>query len=55
MKGKYVIIDIINSDYMKDRFGKIKTYNTIEEALETCGMYEFPDVWVCKLELNYIE
>ena len=55
MKGKYVIIDLKNMDYMKDDLGKIKTYKTLEEALETCGMYEFSDVWVCKLEHNYIE
>jgi hypothetical protein len=54
--GKYIIIkDLDFSDFMKDEKGKIKTYNSFDEACETCGMYEFPDVLVCKIEFNHIE
>lgn len=54
--NKYIIVkDIYFSDFMKDEDGKIKTYNTRKEALETCGMYEFEDVLVLKIEANYIE
>ena len=54
--GKYIIIkDLEFSDFMKDDDGKIKLYNTINEAAETCGMYEFEDVLVCKIEYNHVE
>jgi hypothetical protein len=54
--GKYIIIKDINfSDYMKDMLGKIKIFDTFDEACETCGMYEFQDVLVCKIEFNYVE
>ena len=54
--GKYIIIkDLAFSDFMKDENGKIKVFDTLERAGETCGMYEFPDVLICKIERNYIE
>jgi hypothetical protein len=55
MKGQYVIIDLRNMEVMKDKEGKIKYYNTEEEACETCGMYEFEDAWVMQLIYNHIE
>lgn len=55
MKGKYVIIDLRNMDYMKDEEGKIIYYDTFEEAGVVCGMYEFENAWICKLEFNHIE
>ena len=54
-KGTYVIIDLRNMDYMKDKEGKINVYDTLEEACLVCGMYEFENAWVCKLEFNHIE
>ena len=54
--GKYFIIqDLEFSDYMKDKEGKIKIYDTLDEAAEVCGMYEFPNALVCKVEFNHIE
>jgi hypothetical protein len=54
--GKYFIIqDLEFSDYMKDKEGKIKLYDTLSEAAEVCGMYEFPNALVCKVEFNHIE
>jgi len=53
--GKYVIIDLRNMDFMKDKEGVIKYYDTRQEAAETCGMYEFEDAWVMKLIYNHIE
>ena len=55
MKDQYVIIDLRNMDYMKDKEGKIIYYDTEEEASDTCGMYEFEDVWVMKLMYNHRE
>jgi len=54
-KHKYVIIDLRNMDYMKNEKGEINYYETLDEACTVCGMYEFEDVWVCKLEYNHIE
>ena len=54
--GKYIIIKDLNfSDYMKDLEGKIQIFDTLNEACETCGMYEFENVLVCKIEYNHIE
>ena len=55
MKGQYVIIDLRNMDFMKDEAGKINYYDTEEEALQICGMYEFEDAWVMKLIYNHKE
>jgi hypothetical protein len=53
--GQYVIIDLRNMDYMKDKDGNINFYDDEEEACDVCGMYEFEDAWVCKLIYNYKE
>lgn len=55
MYNKYIIVDLSTMDYMKDESDKIKIYDTEEQARETCGMYEFENVWVCKLVYNYID
>jgi len=55
MKDKYVIIDLRNMDYMKDDNKKIVYYDSVEEAGEVCGMYEFENAWICKLIFNHIE
>lgn len=56
MKGQYVIINLIDMDFMKDeKTGKISYYDTEDEACTVCGMYEFPNVWVMKLIHNHIE
>lgn len=55
MQGKYVIIDLRNMDYMKDKDGNINFYDTEKEACEICGMYEFENAWVMKLIFNHIE
>ena len=54
-KHKHVIIDLRNMDYFKDEEGKIIYYDTLGEACDVCGMYEFEDAWVCKLIFNHIE
>ena len=54
-KDKYIIMNLQTMDYMKDEDGFIVLYDTVEDALLTCGMYEFEDVWVLKLIINYKE
>jgi len=54
--GKYIIVKDLNfSDFMKDESGKINVYDTLDEACLTCGMYEFENVLVMKIEHNHIE
>lgn len=55
MKDQYVIIDLRNMGYMKDKDGNIIYYNTEEEARNICGLYEFVDAWVMKLIYNHKE
>ena len=53
--NKYIIINLNTMDYMKDMEDNVEIYDSIEEALEVCGIYEFKDVWVCELKYNYKE
>jgi hypothetical protein len=54
--GKIIIIKDLNfSDYMKDKDGNIKTYDSVEQADLECGMYEFPDVLICQIVSNHVE
>lgn len=55
MKGKFVIINLRNMDFFKDTEGVIKLYDTIEDACDVCGFYEFEDVWVMELKYNHRE
>ena len=54
-KHKYVIIDLRNMDYMKDKDGNINYYETEDEACTVCGMYETENAWVMRLIYNHIE
>jgi len=54
-EGHYVIIDLRNMGFMKDKDGGIIYYETEEEARNVCGMYEFVNAWVMKLVYNHIE
>lgn len=54
--GKFVIVgDLSFEDYMKDKDGNIRVYDSLDEAATTCGMYEFPNVLVMKVVYNHIE
>jgi hypothetical protein len=54
--GKYVIVKDLNfSDYMTDSNNEICKYDTIEEALDVCGIYEFENVLILKVVFNHIE
>lgn len=55
MKGKFVIIDLRNMNFMENEEGKIKYYDTMDEACTVCGMYEFENAWVMQLMYNHIE
>jgi hypothetical protein len=55
MENKYVIIDLRNMDFMKNSNGKINYYDTLQEAADVCGIYEFENAWVMKLIYNHIE
>lgn len=55
MKGQYVIIDLRNMEFFKDKDKKILYFDSLETACETCGMYEFENAWVMELIYNHIE
>lgn len=55
LTGKYVIIDIRNMDYMKNKAGEIIYYDTKDDACIACGIYEFEDAWVMQLVYNHKE
>lgn len=55
MKGKFIIVDLRNMDYMKNEEGEINYYDTEEYACAVCGMYEFEDAWVLELKYNHKE
>ncbi len=56
MKEKYIIVDIETKEFFhSSENGRINIINTLEEAKEICGIYEFPNAWICKLEFNHIE
>lgn len=55
MIGQYVIIDLRNMDFMKDKEGKIMYYHLEEEACHVCGINELENAWVMKLVYNHKE
>lgn len=56
MMEKYIIVDIESKEFFTNsENGTVDIINTIEEAKEICGIYEFPNAWICKLEYNYVE
>ena len=55
MKGQYVIIDLRDMDFMKNKEGKIIYYDTKEYACDVCGIMEFENAWVMELIYNHIE
>ena len=55
LKGKFIIVDLRNMDYMKNEKGELNYYDTKEQASEVCGMYEFKDAWILELKHNHKE
>lgn len=55
IQDKYIIVDLRTMDFMKDENGKLKIYDTENEASTICGLYEFENAWICKLVYNHIE
>jgi hypothetical protein len=55
MIGQYVIIDLRNMDFFKNKEGNIMYYNTEEEACNICSIYELENAWIMKLIYNHKE
>jgi len=54
--GKYVIVkDLDFSDFMKNEDGSTQIFDSRDDALLTCGMYEFENVLVLKVVYNHVE
>ena len=52
---KYIIVDIISKEFFKDVDGNVKIFEDYDDALLTCGIYEFENAWICVLKHNHIE
>jgi hypothetical protein len=55
MINKYAILDLKSKDFMKNKKGEINFYDTKQEAITICSIYEFENVWVVKMIHNYKE
>lgn len=54
--GKFIIVnDLTFTDFMKDEDDNLIVYDTMDEALETCGMYEFEDAIVLEVKYNHLD
>ena len=55
MKGQYIIVDLKTMEYFKTVEGDMMFFDTDEDALLHCGIYELPNAWVMKLIYNHID
>ena len=54
--GKFIIVkDLKFSDFMKNEKGEINVYDSHDQAMLVCGMYEFEDVLVMEIKYNYVD
>ncbi len=50
---KYIIVDTINKKFFLDADGNVKIFDTFDDAVLHCNIYELPNAWVCHLIYNY--
>lgn len=59
LTGKFIIISNPQTlpimDFMKDIHSNLCVYDTEEEALLVCGMYEFLDALVCEVKYRHLD
>ena len=53
--NKYIIIDLNSMLIFRNVVGGIKYFDTEQEAIDDCGIYELNDVFILKLIHHYIE
>jgi hypothetical protein len=53
--NKYIIIDFDSMIVFRNGVGVIKYFDTEQEAIDYCGIYELNDVFILKLIHHYIE
>lgn len=53
-EGKFVVIDLETMTFFKNEEGKLKYFDTEEEACNTCGMYEL-DASVLEIKCTHSE
>lgn len=54
-KESVIVKDFQFSDFMKNEKGEISVYDTYDQAMLVCGMYEFEDVLVMEIKYNYVD
>ena len=52
---KYIIVDTINKKFFLDADGNVKIFDTFDDAVLHCNIYELPNAWVCHLIYNFID
>ncbi len=56
MKGKYIIVNLISLDYMKNApNGDVCMYDTLKEAKDVCAIHELTHAWVLRFEHYHVE
>ena len=54
-KESVIVKDFQFSDFMKNEKEDINVYDTYDQAMLVCGIYEFEDVLVMEIKYNYVE
>jgi hypothetical protein len=52
MEGKFIIMNLETMEYFKTVDGKLKYFDTIEDANDHCWIYELSNAWILELKLN---
>lgn len=50
---KYIIVDTINKKFFLDADCNVKIFDSFDNAVLHCNIYELPNAWVCHLIYNY--
>ena len=50
---KYIIVDTINKKFFLDADGNVKIFDSFDNAVLHCNIYELPNAWVCDLIYHY--
>jgi len=50
MEGQYIIMNLTTMEYFKTVDGKLKYFDTIEDANDHCWIYELENAWILELK-----
>ena len=56
MIDKFIIVDLVDNDIFKSSdTGNVRYFDSEQDALDVCGIYEMENVHIAKLILSYSE